>query len=537
MEELRELRLAGIYILTGLMWLFVAGIGAGTLWSDQGLAPVLTALLLALAPSAFAGARNAGLLARLTFGATMPLYPALLLYQWSGNPWQLDMHMVFFAVIATLAVLGDWRPVLVAAGVTAAHHLLANLLVPAFVFPGGADLGRVLLHAVIVVVETIALAFLAARLEALIVGRSRDIAEKRKIEAEAAEERARVAAEQDMTVAAIGTGLKALAEGDLRFAIVDPFPAAYERLRVDFNEAVDQLGGMVRSVAGSATSIHTGSSEIRAASDDLARRTEQQAAALGETSVSMDQVTAMVQETARGAARVRSTMESAQQDASEGGRVVERAVGAMTAIERSSGEITQITDVIDGIAFQTNLLALNAGVEAARAGEAGKGFAVVANEVRALALRSAEAAKEIKSLITRSGEQVGEGVALVAETGTVLSRIVARVGEVSQLITAISTSAEAQATMLQEVNCATSEMDKMTQQNAAMVEQSTAAARSLAAEADELAALVAQFRTAEDGAAAAPPVARPARGEAPAMARVRGNLALVPMNDEDWTEF
>jgi methyl-accepting chemotaxis protein len=251
----------------------------------------------------------------------------------------------------------------------------------------------------------------------------------------------------------------------------------------------------------------------------------------------MDQVTAMVQETARGAARVRSTMESAQQDASEGGRVVERAVGAMTAIERSSGEITQITDVIDGIAFQTNLLALNAGVEAARAGEAGKGFAVVANEVRALALRSAEAAKEIKSLITRSGEQVGEGVALVAETGTVLSRIVARVGEVSQLITAISTSAEAQATMLQEVNCATSEMDKMTQQNAAMVEQSTAAARSLAAEADELAALVAQFRTAEDGVAATPPVARPARGEAHAMARVRGNLALVPMIDEDWTEF
>ena len=170
-------------------------------------------------------------------------------------------------------------------------------------------------------------------------------------------------------------------------------------------------------------------------------------------------------------------------------------IAAMGAIEQSSSQIGQIIGVIDEIAFQTNLLALNAGVEAARAGEAGKGFAVVATEVRALAQRSADAAQSIKALITTSGEQVGTGVNLVRESGTRLEAILRRIGEISALTGSIAGSATRQAANLTQINAAMGEMDRMTQQNAAMVEESAAATRSLASEAVRLNALVATFRT------------------------------------------
>jgi methyl-accepting chemotaxis protein len=209
----------------------------------------------------------------------------------------------------------------------------------------------------------------------------------------------------------------------------------------------------------------------------------------------MDAVTGIVQETATGAQAVTQTIALADREAGEGGDVVRRAIEAMAAIELSAQEIGQIISVIDGIAFQTNLLALNAGVEAARAGEAGKGFAVVATEVRALAQRSADAAQSIKALITTSGEQVGAGVELVRESGTRLEAIVRRISEISALIGGIDGSATRQAVNLGQINGAMREMDRMTQQNAAMVEESSAATRSLAAEAVRLNELVATFRT------------------------------------------
>ena len=184
----------------------------------------------------------------------------------------------------------------------------------------------------------------------------------------------------------------------------------------------------------------------------------------------------------------------AKADAERSGQVVHQAVEAMSGIETSARQISQIIGVIDEIAFQTNLLALNAGVEAARAGDAGRGFAVVAQEVRALAQRSADAAKQIKALISASGERVEQGVDLVDQTGRALEGIAAKVIEVTQLVAAIAASAEQQAADLQLVNHAVNQMDRSTQQNAAMVGQSATASQSVAHVADELARLIGHHR-------------------------------------------
>ena len=217
-------------------------------------------------------------------------------------------------------------------------------------------------------------------------------------------------------------------------------------------------------------------------------------ASLEETAAAMQQITTTVRQTADGASQANRIVGEARSEAEESGQIVRRAVEAMSGIERGSAEISEIISVIDGISFQTNLLALNAGVEAARAGEAGKGFAVVASEVRALAQRSAEAAKDVKTRIMASSDQVAAGVALVNETGEALQRIIGRIGEISELVSRIADSAGQQSVGLQQVNTAVSEMDSVTQRNAAMVEQATDAARSLAQEAEILATEVARFQ-------------------------------------------
>ncbi len=315
-------------------------------------------------------------------------------------------------------------------------------------------------------------------------------------------ERATVAEQQAFVVSSLATGLDKLAGGDLVFRLQTGFAPEYEKLRTDFNAAMDELQQTLRIIAAAASGLQTGAGEISSAADDLARRTEQQAASLEETAAALDGVSTTVKRSASGARQADTAVTSARSHAEESGEVVRRAVEAMTAIETSAGEISQIIGVIDEIAFQTNLLALNAGVEAARAGDSGKGFAVVAQEVRALAQRSAEAAKEIKSLISTSSHQVKDGVELVHRTGGALDQIVVQVADISELISGISASSQEQATGLAEINTAVNHMDQVTQQNAAMVEQSTAASHSLATEASELSRLVAKFRLEPHHAAA-----------------------------------
>ena len=254
-----------------------------------------------------------------------------------------------------------------------------------------------------------------------------------------------------------------------------------------------ELHTLLGSVAEMTTSVTNGSAQISGASDDLAARTEKQAATLEETSAAMGQLTTMVRATAASARDASHNVSAAHAQAHQGGMVVAQAVEAMDGIERSATEISQITAVIDGIAFQTNLLALNAGVEAARAGDAGKGFAVVATEVRALAQRSADASKTIRDLIEKSTVQVNSGVDLVGQMGKMLNEFVEKVGDVTDSMRAISSSAELQASNLVQINDAVREMDLMTQQNAAMVEETTAFARTLASDADQLSSLVSRF--------------------------------------------
>lgn len=303
----------------------------------------------------------------------------------------------------------------------------------------------------------------------------------------------------DLVVETLSDALDALGKNRLDCAITTPFPEESEILRTNYNRAIAALSEALASVELSSQAVLTGASEIHSASDDLSRRNEAQAANLEHSARAMDAVTQSVQSTAQAAVEAQIIIASTHKEASEGGNVVRRAVEAMAAIEKSAAEISNITDVIDSIAFQTNLLALNAGVEAARAGDAGKGFAVVANEVRALAQRSAEAAKDITALIEASAQHVSGGVALVGETGTLLEGIVGQISEINGAITDIASNAQSQANSLRDVNASVKDIDRMTQQNAAMVEESTAAARSLANEAEDLAKLVGRFTLGSRG--------------------------------------
>jgi methyl-accepting chemotaxis protein len=319
------------------------------------------------------------------------------------------------------------------------------------------------------------------------------------IGAELAEaERERLQIEQSKVVDALGLGLRNLATGDLTQPITKPFAADYDGLRQDFNGTLEQLSDTISQVIDASASIRGRSTEISQASENLSNRTENQAAALEETAAALDELTASVKSAADGARQVAGIVQKAREEAEQSAGIVQGAVAAMTEIRKSSDQISQIIGVIDDIAFQTNLLALNAGVEAARAGDAGRGFAVVASEVRALAQRSSAAAKEIKTLISASTQHVGRGVEQVDRTGEALASIVDRVSHISTLISDIAAGAGEQSTGLAEINIGITQLDQVTQQNAAMVEESTAASYALHQEATGLSDLVGHFQTVTD---------------------------------------
>jgi methyl-accepting chemotaxis protein-1 (serine sensor receptor) len=304
---------------------------------------------------------------------------------------------------------------------------------------------------------------------------------------------------------------QSVAQGDLTGRI-ELQPGDKTSLMAQLKAMQDSLAKVVGEVRGNAESVATASAQISQGNADLSQRTEQQASALQQTAATMEELGTTVRQNADNAQQANQLAQAASCVAIKGGEVVGQVVETMKGISESSRKIADIIGTIDSIAFQTNILALNAAVEAARAGEQGRGFAVVASEVRSLAQRSAEAAKEIKSLISASTERVEQGTALVDQAGQTMGEVVSSIRRVTDIVGEISSASVEQSSGVAQVGQTVSQMDHVTQQNAALVEESAAAAESLKSQAGALVQVVSVFKLAQGEQARSAPVAAPAQG-------------------------
>ncbi len=303
--------------------------------------------------------------------------------------------------------------------------------------------------------------------------------------------------EQSKAFQYLQDGMHRMANKNLSQDIAGPaesdYPARFDGLRVSFNDLQNNMRDVIETIKHATQDLNLTAGEVNSGADDLARRTESQAATLEQTANSVAAMSESVTSSAEATAQTDKMMATTRTNAKQGHSVMLESVAKMREIAESSAKISQITGVIDDIAFQTNLLALNAGVEAARAGDAGRGFAVVAHEVRGLALRAAESAKEISDLIKESSELVDNGVILVDGAGTVLEDIVKHVEDVATLTSTMATSSKEQSGGLDAISSSIKHLDGVTQQNAAMVEQTAAAVGAMQSDTAQMADLVQAF--------------------------------------------
>ncbi len=519
---------------------------------------VSAAIALGFAAVAVLVGRKPGDLGRVVVALALIGQPIALTTGLAGHPWQVDAHMLFFACLGMIAVLVDIPALLAALALIVVHHLGLALALPALVFPAAdltANVQRVLLHGAIagILAATMVLsvrerilrtaelvAAEAAQQKALCAARQAE--DEARAAAETAEASRAEAASAEMTVRELGrkaeeeghralaaerearavleadrarteqasrdlraaldalhTPLNLLADGDLSTRVAGALPPDFAALGEDFNTAVARLGDVLGQMSLQASDLRDQTSALNGVAADLSTRSQKQASVLAESSTELEELTASVNEAARGAATAADLTRTAQTYASEGGEVAEKAIAAMTAIEQSSGQVGRIVTVIEDIAFQTNLLALNAGVEAARAGDAGRGFAVVASEVRALAQRSSNSAREITSLIEASTAEVRKGVVLVRQSAETLGKIVGAIDSVSDRAAGIAAAAADQSARIGEINSGMGAMERELHQSAALSEEMAAAVGMLVQISEALTRAASRFRTVSEG--------------------------------------
>ncbi|HDS1085821.1 TPA: methyl-accepting chemotaxis protein [Stenotrophomonas maltophilia] len=301
-------------------------------------------------------------------------------------------------------------------------------------------------------------------------------------------------ASSQASIADVSDVLRAISHGDLTARMDGEYDGVFARMRDDANTTTAQLTGIVRGIQVAADSINNAAQELAAGNNDLSRRTEQQAANLEEAAASMEELTSTVRQNAELARQADSEAHAAGAAVRETEQAMAQMASVMGEIDQSSARISEISTVIDGIAFQTNILALNAAVEAARAGEQGRGFAVVASEVRTLAQRAGVAAKEIKELIEDAAAKVKSGLAVTVESEAAIARVAQASSRTTQLMSDIAAASKEQAAGIEQVNQVVVQMDQVTQQNAALVEEATAASRALEEQAHALTTSVSVFK-------------------------------------------
>ncbi len=568
-------------------FLFQGSFGTGSILAGFGFAALIATYALSRQSAAF----------RYMAVAVMMAEVMALLVAARGLPLQTDIHMAFFAGLAVCALLYDAKAILLGAALVAVHHLALGMVLPDLVFYGGGGFPRVLMHAVILVIEAVGLVWMtintrqlltiaelrseqaqvSAREAALLADEVENTTEARRQERARTMEQlsvdfnravdsaiggdfsARIAANYDdpalanlaqsinLLIETVGESVDdtarvmgGLANSDLSVRMTGQYQGAFASLQHDTNALADKLAAVMTSLGVAINGLRTATGEILAGANDLSERTTKQAATIEQTSAAMEQLATTVMQNADRARDANDNAGAVTRTAEEGGLIMSQATEAMARITQSSSKISNIIGLIDDIAFQTNLLALNASVEAARAGEAGAGFAVVAVEVRRLAQSAAQASADVKLLVDASAGEVGSGTKLVAEAASKLNAMLDAARANTDLMEGIARDSREQAAAIEEVTVAVRLMDEMTQHNAALVEQTNAAIEQTEAQAGELDTIVQGFRVD----AGAPPARAPAARTRPAQDVTsqrktasaylsHGNAAI----SKDWSEF
>jgi len=572
-------------------YLAQGGAGLGSLLAGGSAVALIVTFLVARKGQAF----------RFLAVSVMMAQVMALLIAARGYSWQIDLHMAFFAALALSALMYDAKAIILGAALVAVHHLALGLAMEDLVFYGGSGLPRVVLHAVILVVEAAGLVWLSVttqRLLSLAQTKSDEAAvETAKLSelaaATTAERGAR--AEQDQQILArleqsfgrvvaravegrfdgrvdekfgmpvfdnlahsinalietvqrglaeTGGVLSGLAQADLTRRVEGQYVGEFGALKDSTNAVADRLNQIIGQLKETSRGLKTATGEILSGANDLSERTTKQAATIEETSAAMEQLATTVLQNAERATEASHVASTVTRTAEEGGKVMGEANLAMERITASSSKISNIIGLIDDIAFQTNLLALNASVEAARAGDAGKGFAVVAVEVRRLAQSAASASSEVKVLIDQSSTEVSTGSKLVADAASRLQSMLEAARSSNALMDGIAHESRQQASAIDEVTTAVRQLDEMTQHNAALVEQTNAAIEQTEAQANDLDRVVDIFTVSSTAAptrAATPP--RPAPVGIKGLQQKVKQAASSYLSrgnaavDKDWAEF